>query len=292
MIGRGRVRRGLRVKARSPWHRLARNREASVGLLLIAGMALGAVLAPALVPHPPDRMHLDRPLAPPGPEHLFGTDYFGRDVLSRILHGGRITLGVAVGAQALALSLGVTLGLLAGYHGRWVDLIIMRVVELWLCFPDLLMAVGLAVALGPGVPSVFLALGLVGWPGVARLVRGEALSLREREFLEAARAAGVPTSRLLRGHLLPNCLPAMAVAFTGGMAACVMAEASLSFLGLGVQPPMPSWGAMLNQGRPYLHHAPHLVVFPGLAIAACVLGFNLLGDGLRDILDPRSHEFR
>jgi ABC-type dipeptide/oligopeptide/nickel transport system permease subunit len=263
-----------------------------VGLVLIAGMGLGAFFAPTLVPHPPDRMHLDRPLAPPSLAHLFGTDYFGRDVLSRILHGARISLGVAVGAQILALGLGVTLGLLAGYHGRWVDLAIMRLVELWLCFPDLLMAVGLAVALGPGVPSVFLALGLVGWPGIARLVRGEAMALREREFVEAARATGVPATRLLRRHLLPNCLPALAVAFTGGMAAFVMAEASLSFLGLGVQPPTPSWGAMLNQGRPYLHHAPHLVVFPGLAIAVCVLGFNLLGDGLRDLLDPRGQEYR
>jgi len=266
---------------------LGRHRAAKVGMGIVAGLVAMALFAPVLAPYPPDHMELGRVLAPPGRTNLLGTDYFGRDVLSRIIFGARVSLTVGVVAQLLAASLGVTLGLLAGYLGGWADLAIMRLVELVLCFPDLLLAIGLSVALGPGPYTLFLALGLVGWPGMTRLVRGEVLALREREFLEAARAAGASTGRLLRVHLFPNCLPTVLVALTGGMASCIMAEASLSFLGLGAQPPTPSWGSMLSLGRPYLHHAPHLVIFPGLAIALAVFGFSLLGDGLRDVLDPR-----
>ncbi|MDQ7794703.1 MAG: ABC transporter permease [bacterium] len=279
---------GLWARAR---RRLGRNRGARAGLVIVGTLAVAALLAPVLAPQPPGRMDLDRVLLPPGPGHPLGTDYFGRDMLSRLIYGARVSLTVGVVAQSLSATVGVTLGLVAGYCGGWTDLVIMRLVELMLCFPDLLLAVGLTVALGPGPYTLFLALGLVGWPGMARLVRGEALALRDREFLEAARATGTGPVRVLWGHLFPNCLSPVIIAVTGGMAACIMAEASLSFLGLGAQPPTPSWGSMLNLGRPYLHLAPHLVIFPGLAIALAVFGFNLLGDGLRDALDPRRSDF-
>jgi peptide/nickel transport system permease protein len=261
---------------------------AGLGLLLV--VALAALAAPVLAPAPPDRLSLGESLQPPTPAHPCGTDYYGRDVLSRVLHGARVSLAISLSAQLVALGLGVTLGVLAGYFGGWVDLAVMRTVDVFLAFPDLLLAIGIAAALGPGLPSVLVALGLVGWPGLCRLVRGEVMALRERDFIQAAKAIGAGPGWILRRHVLPNVVAPTVIATSLGLGSRIMQEASLSFLGLGVQPPVASWGSMVHFGLRWLSRAPWLVIFPGLAIAIAVLGFNLLGDGLRDALDPRLEE--
>lgn len=260
---------------------------AVAGLGLLAIVTLAAISAPALAPAHPDQLSLTESLKPPGPGHPFGTDYYGRDVLARVLFGARVSLGISVLAQLVAFGLGVTLGVVAGYFGGWVDMVVMRTVDIFLAFPDLLLAIGIAAALGPGLASVLLALGLVGWPGLCRLVRGEVMALRERDFIQAARAIGARSGWIIARHILPNVAAPVLIASSLGMGSRIMQEASLSFLGLGVQPPMASWGSMVHFGLRWLSRAPWLVIFPGLAIAVAVLGFNLLGDGLRDALDPR-----
>ncbi|MCL6580422.1 MAG: ABC transporter permease [Firmicutes bacterium] len=259
----------------------------ATGLVLLGAVAGAAVLAPFLAPVHPEQLSLAESLRPPGQGHPFGTDYYGRDVLSRVLFGARVSLCISLAAQFVALIVGVGLGAVAGYFGGWVDALIMRSVDVFLALPDLLIAIGIAAALGPGVESVLVALGLVGWPGLCRLVRGEVLSLRERDFVQAARAIGAGDWWIVTRHILPHLAAPLLVATSLGLGSRIMQEASLSFLGLGVQPPVASWGSMINYGLRWLSRAPWLVVFPGLAIAAAVLGFNLLGDGLRDILDPR-----
>lgn len=258
---------------------------AGLGLVLL--VTLAAVAAPALAPVHPDEIRLDQSLRPPGSQHLFGTDYYGRDVLSRVLFGARVSLLISLTAQLVALTLGLTLGAVAGYFGGWVDVVVMRGVDVFLAFPDLLLAIGIAATLGPGLPSVLLALGLVGWPGLCRLVRGEVLVLRERDFIQAARSIGASHTWILVHHIVPNTIAPVLVASTLGLGSRIMQEASLSFLGLGVQPPMASWGSMIHFGLRWLARAPWLVVIPGLAISVAIMGFNLLGDGLRDRLDPR-----
>jgi len=266
------------------------NGMALAGLGLLVVVALAALAAPVLAPEPPDRLSLGESLQPPTPAHPCGTDYYGRDVLSRVLHGARVSLAISLSAQLVALGLGVTLGVLAGYFGGWVDLAVMRTVDVFLAFPDLLLAIGIAAALGPGLPSVLVALGLVGWPGLCRLVRGEVMALRERDFIQAAKAIGAGHGWILWRHVLPNVVAPTVIATSLGLGSRIMQEASLSFLGLGVQPPVASWGSMVHFGLRWLSRAPWLVIFPGLAIAIAVLGFNLLGDGLRDALDPRLEE--
>lgn len=258
---------------------------AGLGLLLV--VAAAAAAAPWLAAEHPEELALADSLRPPCAEHPFGTDYYGRDVLSRVLFGTRVSLAIGLLAQLLTLAFGVILGALAGYWGGWVDAVIMRAVEIFLAFPDLLLAIGISASLGPGLASVLLALGLVGWPGMCRLVRGEVLALREREFIQAARAVGGGSFWILCRHVLPNVAAPVLIASSLGMGSRIMQEASLSFLGLGVQPPVASLGSMVHYGLRWLSRAPWLVVFPGLAIALAVLGFNLLGDGLRDALDPR-----
>lgn len=258
---------------------------AGAGILL--AVVVAAVAAPVLGPAHPDEIRLAESLQPPGPGHPFGTDYYGRDVLSRVLFGARVSLAISFAAQVLALVSGLTLGAVAGYFGGWVDTVIMRTVDVFLAFPDLLLAIGIAATLGPGLPSVLLALGLVGWPGLCRLVRGEVAALRDRDFIQAARAIGAGDWWILVRHVLPNVIAPVLIATSLGLGSRIMQEAGLSFLGLGVQPPMASWGSMIHFGLRWLSRAPWLVIFPGLAIAVAVIGFNLLGDGLRDALDPR-----
>jgi len=272
----------------SVWRRARRLRNLAIGGVLVGGLVFTAALAPVIAPFDPVRdADLNNYLRPPGAPHLLGTDTFGRDVFSRMIYGARISLGVGIAVQAAALAIGLTLGLLAGFYGGRVDQWIMRLAEVVFAFPGLLFAIAIMAAIGPSLYNVFLALGLVGWTSLARVVRGQVLSLKEQEYVEAARAVGASNARIIARHILPNTLAAVTVLVTLGIGGAILAEASLSFLGLGAQPPQPSWGSMLSAGRDYLLQAPWLSLYPGLAIFLTVMGFNLLGDGIRDLLDPR-----
>jgi peptide/nickel transport system permease protein len=268
--------------------RIRRHPSAVVGGAVFLVMVAVALLADLLAPyHPYQDYTVSDSLIQPGARFLLGTDDVGRDILSRILHGSRVSLTVGLVVQAISITVGTVLGLLAGYFGRRVDDVISAVTTIMLAFPSLLFAIVVMAVIGPSIFNVFLALGLVNWPIVCRLVRGEVLSLKEREFVLAARAVGAPDLRTMLRHILPNCAGPIIVVATLGMASAILAEASLSFLGLGVQPPTPSWGSMLAQGRDFIHQAWWMTTFPGLAIFVTILGLNLLGDGLRDVLDPR-----
>jgi peptide/nickel transport system permease protein len=254
------------------------------GIVLVAVFA--ALFGPWLSPFDPAAQELALRLEGPTGAHWFGLDELGRDIFARVLSGARISLLVGLVVVGVSSVIGITLGSIAGYFGGRVDEAISRVVDILLAFPGLLLAIALVAVLGPSLTNVVLALSLIGWVGYARLVRGQVLRSRELEFVQAARALGASTPRILLRHVIPTTLPAVTVQATLGMGGAILAEAALSFLGLGVQPPTPSWGTMLNYGRGHLLDAPHLTVFPGLAIAILVLGFNFLGDGLRDALDP------
>ena len=271
------------------WARLRRDTRARIGLVVVAMLLLLAILAPLLARHDPIRVDLLRQLEPPSAEHWMGTDVQGRDVWSRLVYGARISLAVGLISQSIALALGLSLGLIAGYFGRWVDDVVMRLADITLAFPTLLLLIAMVAALQPSLIVVFVTVGLVGWAGMARLVRGQVLVVRQLEYVQAARALGTPDRRIISRHVLPNVLAPVIIATTLGMAGAIMAEAALSFLGLGVQPPTPSWGAMIADGRDLsqLRTSPWTSLFPGLAIGVTVLGFNLLGDALRDALDPR-----
>ena len=258
-----------------------------VGAVILALLVASALLAPVVAPHDPIRQNLERDLIAYSRDHPLGTDKLGRDILSRTIHGGRVSLLVGVTTVAISLSLGLVIGSLSGYLGGWVDQLLMRLVDVLLAFPGILLAIAFTAVLGPGLDHVILALSLIGWTGYARLVRGEILALREREFVQAAQALGCKPRRVIVRHLLPNLLPPLLIQGTFGLAAAIIAEGSLSFLGLGVQPPTPSWGSMLNDGRQFLLVAPHLTTYPGLAIMITVLGLNLVGDGLQDRLQSR-----
>lgn len=269
---------------------LKRDRRAWIGAGVIVAMVAAAVLAPFLARYNPIVIDLPSQLLPPSSSHWFGTDVQGRDVWSRLLYGARVSLAVGLGSQSIALVIGIALGVAAGFYGRWTDEVIMRLADITLAFPTLLLLVALVAALQPSLVVVFLTIGFVGWAGMARLVRAQVLVVRELEYIQAARALGAPTLRIIGRHVLPAIVAPVLIAATLGVAAAIMAEAALSFLGLGVQPPTPSWGAMIADGRDLsqLRGAPWTSVFPGLAIGATVLGFNLLGDALRDALDPRA----
>ncbi|HYY24112.1 MAG TPA: ABC transporter permease [Candidatus Udaeobacter sp.] len=256
------------------------------GLVILVLLIASAVTAPFIAPHDPARQNLDQDLLPSARGYPLGTDKLGRDVLSRTLYGGRVSLLVGVTTVAISLSLGLAIGSLSGYMGGWTDQLLMRLVDILLAFPGILLAIAFTAVLGPGLDHVILALCLIGWTGYARLVRGEILSLKEKEFVQAARALGGSPARIVRFHLLPNLLPPLLIQATFGMATAIIAEGSLSFLGLGVEPPTASWGAMLNDGRQFLLVAPHLTTYPGLAIAITVFGLNLVGDALQDRLQP------
>ena len=262
--------------------------------MLFAGMAivgiglLAAVCGPWVAPFDPSSQELALRLAPPTTGHPFGLDELGRDILARILAGARISFFVGLVVVGISAALGTAIGAIAGYIGGAVDDWISRIVDTLLAFPGLLLAIAVVAVLGPSLINVLLALTVIGWVGYARLVRGQTLRAREFEYVQAARALGAGTFGILWRHIVPSVLPAVVVQAALGMAGAIVGEASLSFLGLGVQPPTPSWGTMLNGGRAHLLDAPHLTVFPGLAIAGLVLGFNALGEGLRRLIDPKA----
>jgi peptide/nickel transport system permease protein len=256
------------------------------GLAILVLLIAASVMAPYISPHDPAQQNLDQDLLTSARGHPLGTDKLGRDVLSRTLYGGRVSLLVGVTTVVISLSMGLVAGSLSGYMGGWTDQLLMRLVDVLLAFPGILLAIAFTAVLGPGLDHVILALCLIGWTGYARLVRGEILALKEREFVQAARALGGSPARIVRSHLLPNLLPPLLIQATFGMAAAIVAEGSLSFLGLGVEPPTASWGAMLNDGRQFLLVAPHLTTYPGLAIVITVFGLNLVGDALQDRLQP------
>ena len=261
---------------------------AVVGLCLVVLVAVVAVIAPALAPHDPDAIDTERRLARPlTAGHLLGTDEFGRDLLSRLLHGARISLVVGLAATALAALAGSVCGLLAGFLGRWVDQAIMRGIDTLMAFPYFLLAIAIIAVLGPGLVNGMVAVAIVNIPFYGRIVRATVLAVKQTEYVEAARALGVSEVRLSLTHVLRNCLAPLIVAITLNVGGMITALAGLSFLGLGVQPPTSDWGSMLASSRQYINVAPHVAAFPGLAIFLTVLGFNLLGDGLRDALDPR-----
>ena len=257
------------------------------GTLIVALAIAGALLGPIASPYDPSAQDLARRLERPSLQHPFGLDELGRDILARILAGARISLLVGLAVVGVSSFTGMALGSIAGYFGGLVDDAISRVIDVLMAFPGILLAIALVAVLGPSLTNVILALSVIGWVGYARLVRGQALRARELEFVQAARALGAGAPRIVMRHVLPTAIPAVVVQATLGMAGAIIAEAALSFLGLGVQPPTPSWGTMLDAGRSHLFDAPHLTIFPGLAIALLVLGFNFLGDGLRDRIDPK-----
>ena len=271
----------------SAWAQFRRNRLAVAGLAIVALLLIAAVGAPWLAPADPARQSLIEKRAKPGGKFLLGADEFGRDILSRVIYGTRVALVVSVLSVAVALSLGLTLGCLAGFLGGWTDAVVMRATDVLLAFPYLLLAIAVVSALGPGVFNTTIAVGIWGAPTVIRVVSGAVLVVRETEYVTAARALGATALQVLTRHVLRNVLPTVIVYSTLFMANAILVEAALSFLGLGVQPPTPSWGLMVSTGRDLLLVAPHVATIPGLAILVAVLGFNLLGDGLRDALDPR-----
>jgi peptide/nickel transport system permease protein/oligopeptide transport system permease protein len=268
--------------------RMAReNKTAVLSFVLIVLMVLAAVLAPYLTPYEENDMDLLHRLAAPSAEHLLGTDEGGRDELTRLLYGARVSLLIGVVPALLSLILGALLGILAGYRGGFADTLIMRAADVTLAFPSMLLAMVIMYSLGGGIANVFLTLTLVNWANVARVVRSRTLQLKNSEFVEAARVIGVPGRTIMRRHILPNCLPTLLVLFTLNIPSSILTESSLSFLGLGIQPPNASWGLMINTARQYLYNAPWLCFAPGAAIMLIVLAFNFLGNGLQDVLDPR-----
>jgi len=270
--------------------RLRSDKRAWFGGGVIVLLAILAFAAPVVARRDPLGIDLISSLEPPSLRHWFGTDVQGRDVWARLVYGARVSLSVGIGAQGISLTLGVVLGLLAGYYGKWIDEVVMRLADVTLAFPTLLLLIAMVAALQPSLTVVFITIGVVGWAGMARLVRGQVLVVRELEFVQAERALGARDARILVMHILPSVVAPVVIAATLGVAGAIMAESSLSFLGLGVQPPTPSWGSMIADGRDLyqLRHAPWTSLFPGLAIGAAVLGFNMLGDALRDALDPRA----
>jgi peptide/nickel transport system permease protein len=262
---------------------------AALGVLLLTGFIVCAVFAPWLAPKDPAQLDLAGRLLPPAHGHWFGTDELGRDILSRTLYGARISLIVAVSVVSLSLAIGLVAGLASGFYGGWLDTVLnVYVINAFLSLPGILLAIAFVAFLGAGLFNVILALSISGWVGYARLVRAQTMAVKEREFVEAARALGASDFRVLCRHILPNIVQPLIVQAATGMAGAVLAEATLSFLGLGVPPPTASWGAMLNDARSHLFDSPHLVIFPAIAVMLAVLSFNFIGDALRDLLDPRT----
>jgi peptide/nickel transport system permease protein len=278
-----------RQLATDSWKLVRHNPLAAAGMVLVVIFVLFALLAPIIAPRDPFFIDLPTRLQAPSASHWFGTDELGRDILSRIIHGARISMLVGMSVVAASLSIGLVVGCIAGYYGgrvdRFVNVIVMNA---FLSFPGILLAIAFVAFLGPGILNLILALSIGGWVGYARLVRAQVLATREREFVEAARALGASDWRVITRHILPNTIQPVIVQGAIGMAGAVLAEATMSFLGLGVPPPTASWGSMLNDGRAHLFEAPHLVLFPAAAVMVAVLSFNFIGDALRDYLDPRS----
>lgn len=274
---------GVREKLR----RMARqNKLAAFSAVLIALVLLLAVFAPLVAPYGEAEQDVLARLQPPSAAHWFGTDELGRDVLSRILYGSRLSLAIGILPSVISLVIGIVLGLLAGYFGGWADYVIMRLADVMLSVPSLLLAMVVMYTLGSSTVNLFVALSMVGWASVARVVRSQTLSLKESEYVEAAQSIGVSRFNIMRRHILPNCVPSLIVLFTLNVPAAILSESSLSFLGIGAQPPAASWGLMVNQSKQFLFTQPWLALAPCVAIMVVVLAFNFLGDGLRDVLDP------
>ena len=276
-----------RTAGAAVWRRLRRNRGALVGMLVLAIFALSGLVAPWLAPYDPYRSDLEGSLAGPRPTHWLGTDELGRDILSRIIYGARLSMVIGGISVSIGVVLGVPIGLFAGYFGGRVDLFSQRAIDVLLGFPSIILAIVLVTMLGVGLVNVMIAVGIVSVPTYARLIRGQVLSLKTQEFVEAARALGAGSVRIVLRHIFPNTLAVLIVQTTLQVASAILSAAALGFLGLGVQQPTAEWGAMLSTARQFIQLAPHTLIFPGLAIMLTVMGFNLLGDGLRDALDPR-----
>jgi peptide/nickel transport system permease protein len=268
------------------WRRLCRNRMAMAGLA-VAALALIALFAPLIAPYGMDEQSLAARLLPPSPQHLFGTDDLGRDIFSRLVYGSRITLMIACLVAAIAGPIGLLVGTTAGYFGGWIETVLMRINDIFLSFPGLILALGFVAALGPGIRNAVIAIALTAWPPIARLARAETLTIRKTDYIAAARIQGASSFRIIFVHIMPMCVPSVIVRITLNMAGIILTAAGLGFLGLGAQPPAPEWGAMLSTGRSHLTGAWWLATAPGVAILVTSLAFNLLGDGLRDVLDPR-----
>lgn len=272
--------------AKEVWYRFRRNKTAMAGGFIVLLLIVTAVFAPLIAPHNPYDVDLAKQFLAPNSTYLLGTDMFGRDVLSRIIYGTRISLIIGLIPTLMSMCIGTLLGVLAGYYGGWVDSLIMRLADIILAFPSLLLAMAVMYTLGASIFNIFIALSIVSWAGTARVVRAQTLSLKQKEFVEAARAIGLKDSLIIIRHIIPNCLAPLLVLLTLGIPGAIMSEAGLSFLGVGAQPPTPSWGLMIANGKEYLFSAPWNSIFPGFAILITVMGFNFLGDGLRDALDP------
>jgi peptide/nickel transport system permease protein len=276
-----------------PWlrtgRRLVRHPNGLFGICVLSVYAVAAVLGPFVLPFDPTRMHLDQALLPPSAQHLFGTDQLGRDELTRIIFGARYTLALGVAAVAIGLAIGVPLGAVSGYFGGWLDLLVQRVTDTMLSFPGILLSLALIAGLGVGLTNVVISVGVSSIPGFVRQIRASVLSVRELPYVEAARALGASPLLIIFRHVVPNCIAPVVVQASVQLGVAILVAAGLGFLGLGVQPPTPEWGTMLADARDLIFRDPNLATIPGLAICLAVLGFNLLGDGLRDVLDPRLH---
>lgn len=263
-----------------------KNKMAMVGLLLVSLLFLVAFFIPIISPHDPYRVALDEQFLPPSSSYWLGTDNFGRDLLTRILYGARISLLVGIVPSFISLMIGAVMGIVSGYYGGKIDFIIMRLADTMIAFPSLLLAMVVMYTLGANLFNIFIALSLVGWAGVARVVRSQTLALKEKEFIEAARAVGTTRAKIMVRHIFPNIVPTLIVLFSLSIPEAIMWESSLSFLGVGVQPPEASWGLLVAKGKEYLFASPLVAIMPGVAILITVLAFNFIGDGLRDALDP------
>ncbi len=272
---------------KATWKRMARNKFAMFGLGIILVLITCAIFADLIAPYGYADQDLKRRFLSPSLEHPFGTDNFGRDIFSRVIYGTRISLQVGFVAVGIASVIGGMLGALAGYYGKFIDNAIMRLIDVMLAIPSILLAIAITAAFGPGLRNVMIAVGIASIPTYARIVRASVLSVREQEFVEAARATGASDLRIIFSHILPNSMSPIIVQATLGVASAILSAAGLSFIGLGIQPPLPEWGAMLSAGRAYLREYPHIVMFPGVTIMITIFALNLFGDGLRDALDPK-----
>jgi len=272
------------------WKRFIRNKLALAGFIILCAMFFIALMAPLISPYDPDSINeaYDGIPQEPSVKHFFGTDDYGRDYFSRALHGARISLSVGFVAVFIYVLIGIILGSISGYYGGILDTVIMRIVDMMLCLPTFFFILSIQVLLQPSMLNVMLVIGFTSWPGVTRLVRGQFLSIKEEEFVQAAKAAGASDRRIIMNHILPNALPPIIVLSTLGIASAILIESVLSFMGIGVQPPQASWGSMLHESQEYLRSAPWMALFPGMLIMFTVLGFNFIGDGLRDALDPKT----
>lgn len=284
---RGKRQRGSNRALKDIWIRMKRNKLAMVGLAIIIILVLTAIFADVIAPYGFAEQNLKNQYQTPSAAHLFGTDELGRDIFSRVVYGSRVSLRVGFISVSISMLVGVAIGAITGYYGGKVDNALMRIIDIVQALPDTLLAIAIMASLGPGLTNLMIAVGIASIPGYARLVRSSVLSLRDQEFIEAARASGSSDFRIMFKHLIPNCMAPIIVQATLGVAYAIINAAGLSFIGLGLEPPTPEWGAMLSGGRAYIRDFPHMTLFPGLAIVVTILALNLLGDGLRDALDPK-----